>query len=197
MEASQTIHRTLGFTSVRDGSHGREYQILRSPERGLPPPHSPNLQFIPHQTATGSLSIPGTFERRTSSLFSGDCHRRGRGGGESAAGTPDGTTSGLGEVTILLLGKPVSSSPLRREASSREPFRVLQLLNNPVNSGNLITRKALVFANTQVCVEWDVVMRRVCHWVPTVRPCAVLPGVCPAGGNVLLIPCLTNDPEKL
>lgn len=73
----------------------------------------------------------------------------------------------------------------------------MQLLNNPVNSGNLITRKALVFANTQVCVEWDVVMRRVCHWVPTVRPCAVLPGVCPAGGNVLLIPCLTNDPEKL
>lgn len=161
----------------------------------LPTPQTCNSSLIRQLRAAYPSQAPLREEPRLCSQ--GTVTGGGGVGGESAAGTPDGTTSGLGEFTILLLGKPVSSSPLRREASSREPFRVLQLLNNPVNSGNLITHKALVFANTQVCVEWDVVMRRVCRWVPTARPRAVLPGVCPAGGNVLLIPCLTNDPEKL
>lgn len=38
MEASQTIHGTLDFSSVRDGSHGREDQIPRSLDRGPPLP---------------------------------------------------------------------------------------------------------------------------------------------------------------
>lgn len=58
MEASQIIHGTLDFSSVRDGSRGREDQTPRSPDRGLPSPCSLNLQFIPHQRAMG-LPIPG------------------------------------------------------------------------------------------------------------------------------------------
>ena len=101
VEASQAIHGSLDFSSVRDGSHGREHQIPRSPERGLPPPRS--------QACSSSLSrqLPAPGHLWGTYLVS--VLR-----GLSQQGAVAGTPSGPPEALILLLGKPVSSYPEKR-----------------------------------------------------------------------------------